>query len=101
MRVLATHSIRQFPLHFHSRASPCAIRFRTSSTTNGSPERECGRGGNCVEKNVIMGTGSFPKVKRPGRDVDHPPHLALKFKKEESYTFTSPLGLRGLLQGEL
>ena len=31
MRVLATHSIRQFPLHFPSRASPCATRFRTSS----------------------------------------------------------------------
>ena len=34
MRVLATHSIRQFPLHFPSRASPCATRFRTSSTTS-------------------------------------------------------------------
>ena len=33
MRVLATHSIRQFPLQFPSRASPCATRFRTSSTT--------------------------------------------------------------------
>ena len=32
MRVLATHSIRQFPLHFPSRALPCATRFRTSST---------------------------------------------------------------------
>ena len=32
VRVLATHSIRQFPLHFPSRASPCAIRFQTSST---------------------------------------------------------------------
>jgi hypothetical protein len=31
-RVLATHSIRQFPLHFPSRASPCAIRFQTHST---------------------------------------------------------------------
>ena len=30
-RLLATHSIRIFPLHFSSRASPCAIRFRTSS----------------------------------------------------------------------
>ena len=30
VRVLATHSIRQFPLHFPSRASPCATRFRTS-----------------------------------------------------------------------
>jgi len=26
-RVLATHSIHRFPLHFPSRASPCAIRF--------------------------------------------------------------------------
>jgi len=26
-RLLATHSIRIFPLHFPSRASPCAIRF--------------------------------------------------------------------------
>jgi hypothetical protein len=24
-----------------------------------------------------MGTGSFPGVKRPGRDAEHPPHLAL------------------------
>ena len=32
VRVLATHSIRQFSLHFPSRASSCAIRFRKSST---------------------------------------------------------------------
>jgi len=31
LRVLATHSIRQFPLHFPSRASPCAIRFQSHS----------------------------------------------------------------------
>jgi len=31
-RVLATHSIRQFPLHFPSRASPCAITFQLDST---------------------------------------------------------------------
>jgi hypothetical protein len=30
VRVLATHSIRQFPLNFPSRASPCATRLRTS-----------------------------------------------------------------------
>jgi len=29
---LATHSIRQFPLHFPSRASPCAITFQLEST---------------------------------------------------------------------
>jgi len=32
VRVLATQSIRQFPLHFPSRASPCAIRFQTHYT---------------------------------------------------------------------
>jgi len=31
--VLATHSIHQFPLHFLSHASPCAIRFQTHSTS--------------------------------------------------------------------
>jgi hypothetical protein len=31
-RVLATHSIRQFPLHFPSSASPCAITFQLTST---------------------------------------------------------------------
>jgi hypothetical protein len=29
-----------------------------------------------------MGTGSFPEVKRPGRGVDDPPHLAPRLKKE-------------------
>ena len=29
---LASHSIRLFPLHFSSRASPCATRFRFHST---------------------------------------------------------------------
>ena len=28
------------------------------------------------------GTGSFPGVRRPGRGVDHPPHLAPKLRKE-------------------
>jgi len=32
--VLATHFIRQFPLHFPSRASPCAITFQPDSTWN-------------------------------------------------------------------
>ena len=32
-RLLATHSICTFPLHFSSRASPCAIRFRTRYNT--------------------------------------------------------------------
>jgi len=32
-RVLATHSIRHFPLHFPSRASPCTITFQLDFTT--------------------------------------------------------------------
>jgi len=31
-RVLATHCFRQFPLHFPSCASPCAITFQLEST---------------------------------------------------------------------
>jgi hypothetical protein len=41
-RVLATHSIRQFPLHFSSRVSPCAVTFQLDSTISWSsfcPER--------------------------------------------------------------
>jgi hypothetical protein len=34
VRVLATHSIHQFPLHFPFHASPCAITFQLESTNN-------------------------------------------------------------------
>ena len=44
-----------------------------------------------------MGTSSLAGVKRPGRDVNHQPHLAPRLKKEQSYTSTPPLGLRSLL----
>jgi hypothetical protein len=33
VRVLATHSICQFPFHFYSHASPCAITFQLDSTS--------------------------------------------------------------------
>ena len=36
----------------------------------------------------IMGTGSFPGVKRLRRGVGHPLHLAPRLKKEYSYTST-------------
>jgi len=29
-----------------------------------------------------MGAGSFSRVKRPGRGIGHPPHLARRLKKE-------------------
>ena len=38
VRVLATHSIRQFPFHFPSRASPCATTFRTQYNTHEGDE---------------------------------------------------------------
>jgi len=48
-----------------------------------------------------MGTGSFQGKKRPGRDVEHPPHLSLRLKKECSYISTPPPGVHGLLKDEL
>ena len=43
---------------------------------------------------------SFRRVKRPGRGVGLPPHLAPRLKKEQSYVSISSLGLHGLFQGE-
>jgi len=40
-------------------------------------------------------------VKRPGRGVDHPPHLVPRLKKEYSYTSAPPLGLHGLFLDDL
>ena len=62
MRVLATHSIRQFPLHFPSRASPCATRFRTSSTLDISALCVCV----CVCVCVCQGTVEDPSQR--GKD---------------------------------
>ena len=49
-RVLATHSIRQFPLHFPSRASPCAITFQPDSTQMWDFREERGAGTNRTVK---------------------------------------------------
>jgi len=48
-----------------------------------------------------MGTGSFPGVRRPGRGIDHSPHLAPRLKIEYSYASIPPLSLRGLFWGEI
>jgi len=39
-RILVTHSIRQFPLHFPSLALPCAITFQLDSTTTHHQKRK-------------------------------------------------------------
>jgi len=43
-RILATHFIRQFPLHFPSRASPCAITFQLDSNAGKCEECICNSG---------------------------------------------------------
>ena len=48
-----------------------------------------------------LGTESFPGVKRPGRGVDHPPPSSAEVKERVELYLYSPLGLRGLFQGEL
>ena len=48
-----------------------------------------------------MGTGSPPEVNRPERGVNYPPQIVPRLKKEYRYTCIPPLGLPGLLQGEL
>ena len=39
-----------------------------------------------------MSTAYFPGVKRPGCGADHPPPSSAVVKKEESYSFTPPMG---------
>ena len=48
-----------------------------------------------------LGTGSFSGVKRPGRRIHQPPHIAQRLKKEESYNSTPHPGFRGLFWGEI
>ena len=48
-----------------------------------------------------VGTGSFQGVKRPGRGVDHTPPSSAEVKERVEPYISSPLGLRGLLKGEL
>jgi hypothetical protein len=43
-----------------------------------------------------VGTGSLPGVKRTGRGVEYPPHLAQSLKKEYSNISTPTLSLQGL-----
>jgi hypothetical protein len=48
-----------------------------------------------------MGTGSFPGVKRLGRDVDHPLPSSTEVKERVELCLYPPLGFRGLFYGEL
>jgi len=48
-----------------------------------------------------MGTECFPGVKRPRRGVEHPPQSSTGVKERVGLNSTLPLGLGGLLKGEL
>jgi hypothetical protein len=48
-----------------------------------------------------MGTGSFPGVKRPGRDADHPLPSSSEVKERVELYFYPPLGIRDLFWGDL
>jgi hypothetical protein len=65
-RVLPTHSIRQFPLHFPSLGSPCAITFQMDST------------------------GLLFEGKAAGCEVDLSPPSNTEVKNEWSYRFSPP-----------
>jgi len=49
-----------------------------------------------IQPSIQWVRGLYRRVKRPGRGVDHPHHLAPRLKKEYSYTSTPPLSLCGL-----
>jgi len=65
-RVLATHSIRQFPLHFPSRASPCAITFQLDST-KGFCLTQCDW--NWLRVSIIQPLGTYRSTVSTGRST--------------------------------
>jgi hypothetical protein len=46
----------------------------------------------------VMGTGSFPGVKRPGRSIDHPHHLRQAERKSKAIP-PAPFGLSWSVMG--
>jgi hypothetical protein len=67
-RVLDTHSIRQFPLHFHSRASPCAIMFQLESNTQkGIISTSCTA--SYMTQGRVEYDSTVPRVKDEGLDL--------------------------------
>jgi len=47
-------------------------------------------------QHLIIGTGSFPGVKRPGRGVDNPLPFSAEVKERVELYLYFPLGLRSL-----
>ena len=109
-RVLATHSIRQFPLHFPSRATPCAITYQLESTIHTKSSTRYGLGDlkfvprwgkkfyhshsyKCVlgppQTFVQCVPGISPIVKRPQRGTKHPSACSVEVMNVRRYTSIS------------
>jgi hypothetical protein len=68
-----------------SRGGRCSAPVQTGPGTHPAPNK--------------MDPGSFPGVKRTGRDVNHPPTSSAEVKERVVLYLYSPLGLRGLFEG--
>jgi len=75
---IATH----YGLDFPGIESPCGDRF--SAPVQTGPEAH--------PASYAMGTGSFPRVKRPGRGVDHPPRSRAEIKERVELYLYLPFG---------
>jgi hypothetical protein len=78
VRVLATHSIRQFPLHFPYRASPCAIRFQPDSTSPVPPVHRHHHEINIEASNIVQGNNSKNNNNKRKCKFDHTQSLRQK-----------------------
>jgi len=80
-RVLAIHSIRQFPLHFPSHASPCVITFQLDSTwTRRNPYCDYAMGWSIEQSWFDSPQGHltlhFPNMARPALESRQTPTLS-------------------------
>jgi hypothetical protein len=69
-RFYPPQNLCEFPKPYFS----CSVPARFSTPVQTGPGAH--------PASYIMGTGSFPGAKRPGRGINHPPHLMPRLKKE-------------------
>ena len=85
---LATHSIRLFPLHFSSRASPCATRFRFHSTYRRRSKTAYGKRWLQTSRHTALATHKHKNVFTKAVQYIRP-HLNHKICQQTSMTVSS------------